>query len=268
MMSIEAALRDQKLTQLYQRCCQIVPNIWDQYSDGVPEEHRLHWELKTRAMHAWQTQCMLRALDVFGKKRKAERPVNVVDIGDSAGNHFLYLRACAEVKLGRTLSVNLDRAAIEKIKRKGGDAILCRAEELDLGADKVDLFMAFEMVEHLTDPVRFLHNLAVKGTADYLLMSVPYRRVSQVGFHEFKDGRIPGIMTAEAVHIFELCPREWLLLAQFAGWKPVFTDTFLQYPRYSPLRITKPLWQRLDFEGFFGVLLERDLTVANQYRDW
>lgn len=253
---------------LYQRCSEVIPNIWDQYSDAVVESHRAHWELKTRAMHAWQTHCMLRALKELSVAKGNERPVNVVDIGDSSGNHLMYLKACTEVKLGRTLSVNLDPTAVAKIKRKGGEAILCRAEELDLCADGVDLFMAFEMVEHLTDPTRFLYNLATKGTSDYLLMTIPYRRQSQVGFHEFRDGRIPGRMNAEAVHVFELCPADWLLLARFAGWKPVFIETYLQYPKYSPLRFAAPLWERLDFEGFYGVLLKRDMTIANLYRDW
>lgn len=79
---------------------------------------------------------------------------------------------------------------------------------------------------------------------------------------------MPARMTAEQVHVHEFSPDDWLLLARFAGWRPVFTRIYRQYPRYSPLRLTTGLWRRLDFEGFFAILLTRDLGVTRRYADW
>jgi len=211
---------------------------------------------------------MLRSLN-FIMKSDARTKAIIVDIGDSSGNHGIYAKALAPAGfIDRTISVNIDPVAVEKIRNKGCEALLCRAEDLNLGESKVDLFMSFEMLEHLTDPTRFLHRLATSGNSEYLLMSVPYLKVSRVGLDELRRPTLPTKMTAEGMHIFELCPEDWLLLARFAGWTPIFKWIYRQYPRYSPLALTAPLWRKVDFEGFFAVLLKRDLSVAERYQDW
>ena len=52
-------------------------------------------------------------------------------------------------------SVNLDPIAINKIRQKGLRAILCWAEDLhNVGNGfETDIFMSFQMVEHLIDPI-------------------------------------------------------------------------------------------------------------------
>lgn len=265
--SITAAVAEQGLSPIVTRLRQILPDISDQYTAGFDaEEYRRYWEIKMRGLHAFQVQLMLDCIDTVGGN-----DLILADIGDSSGNHGLYLKAMASAgKIDRVVSVNLDPVAVEKVRSKGGDSVLCRAEELDLQGIRPDLFMTFEMVEHLTDPIRFLHRLADAGNADHLLMTVPYRRDSRFGGVDLRLGldRMPAKMTAEEVHIYEFCPEDWLLLARFAGWVPVFTRLYRQYPRLSPLRLTKPLWRRLDFEGFWGVLLRRDLSVPRRYVDW
>ncbi|AVM75602.1 methyltransferase domain-containing protein [Magnetospirillum gryphiswaldense] len=265
--SLKAAATEQGLQPIIGRLRQILPDISDQYTAGFdPEEYRRYWEIKMRGLHAFQVQMMLDSIDAVGGNGLV-----LADIGDSSGNHGLYLRAMVtEGKVERVVSVNLDPVAVEKVRAKGGDSILCRAEELDLQGIRPDLFMTFEMVEHLTDPIRFLHRLAEAGSAEHLLMTVPHRRYSRFGGVDLRLGldRMPLRMTAEEVHIYEFCPADWLLLARFAGWVPVFTRLYRQYPCRSPLVVTKPLWRRLDFDGFWGVLLRRDLSVARRYADW
>ena len=76
---------------------------------------------------------------------------------------MLYLREIAKNGYEvNSLSANLDSQAVEKIKARGLQAMLCRAEDLDPMDLKVDLFTSFEMVEHLHDPVRFFRRLAKK----------------------------------------------------------------------------------------------------------
>jgi hypothetical protein len=264
--SLERAIREQGLSRLVEECRRIIPNIADQYTEGfIPEEYERYWEPKMRGLHAFQVQCMLDAIAHLKKDNLV-----LVDIGDSCGNHGRYLNTLTPPnKISRVISVNLDPAAIEKVKAKGQEAILCRAEELDLGQQNVDLFMSFETVEHLTDPARFFYKLAVSGKSEYFLMTVPYVAASRVGLSELRSPMsLPEKIYAEALHIFEFSAEDWTLLARFGGWKPVFTRIYRQYPQKSPLRLTAPLWKKLDYEGFFGVLLKRDLTVANRYQAW
>ena len=70
--------------------------------------------------------------------------MTIVDIGDSAGTHLLYLNELfGEI---RSLSVNLDVNAVKKIKQKGLDAIHARAEELEKFNINADLFLSFQTV--------------------------------------------------------------------------------------------------------------------------
>jgi hypothetical protein len=265
--SLDQAACEQGLENLRQRLRDILPDIADQYSGGLDAaEYERYWERKLRGLHAFQIQAALDALEVIGGGNRV-----LADIGDSSGNHAIYLQALApKGRIARVVSVNLDPVAVEKVRAKGGDAILARAEEMDLEGIAPDLFFSFEMVEHLTDPLRFLHRLAEKGRADHLLMTVPYRKTSRFGGAELQgpENRLPASMTAEELHLFELNPADWLRLARLAGWKPIFERRYVQYPRRHPLRLTQPLWRRLDFEGFWGVLLKRDLSVAQRYTAW
>jgi SAM-dependent methyltransferase len=265
--SINAAIKEQGLEELAQQLRKIIPDVRDQYSGSFDEnEFMRYWEKKMRGLHAWQVRSVQESLAYIGGEN-----IVISDIGDSSGNHATYLKALANPgQISNVISVNLDPIAVDKINNKGGEAILSRAEDLDLHGINADFFMSFETVEHLTDPVRFLHSLATKAQAEYLFMSVPYRRHSRFGGTHIRlgDTALPEELSAESVHIFELCPEDWILLARFAGFKAVFTRYYFQYPKNSPLRLLAPMWRKLDFEGFFGILLKRDLELADRYQDW
>jgi SAM-dependent methyltransferase len=263
--SLDAAAKEQDLLDLRQRLRAILPDIRDQYSLAMDEaEYLRYWECKMRSLHAFQVQTALKAIAHLGGS-----DLVLVDIGDSCGNHAAYLKAL-EPRIKRVISVNLDPVAVEKVKAKGGDALLARAEEMDLEGVAPDLFMSFEMVEHLTDPLRFLHRLATLGRSPWLLMTVPYVRQSRFGGRELDMAAhaLPSTITAEEMHLFELSPRDWVRLARFSGFSPVLQRIYRQYPTRHPLVVTAPLWARLDFEGFFAVLLKRDLSLANRYTAW
>lgn len=265
--SLRAAIREQDLEDLCERLRQVVPDLREQLTGGFDDaEYERYWEWKMRGMHSWQVRLTLDALEHIGTKGQV-----IADIGDSSGNHGIYTRALApEGRIARSIGINLDPVAVEKIKAKGVEAILCRAEELDVEGIKADLITSFQTLEHLTDPVRFLHNLATRGSIDHLLLTVPYRRTSRFGGDHLRLPIDPGAekMTAEEVHMYEFSPEDWTLLARFAGWSPVFTNIYYQYPKRSPLILTSPLWRALDFEGFLGLFLKRDLSLADRYADW
>ncbi|MBF0353748.1 MAG: hypothetical protein HQL43_00730 [Alphaproteobacteria bacterium] len=263
--SLDAAAKEQGLLDLRQRLRTILPDIRDQYSLAMDEaEYVRYWECKMRSLHAFQVQMALEAIAHLGGSNLV-----LADIGDSCGNHATYIKAL-EPRVKRVISVNLDPVAVDKVKSKGGDALLARAEEMDLEGIAPDLFMTFEMVEHLTDPLRFLHRLATSGSSPWLLMSVPYVRQSRFGGRELDmdTALLPSAITAEEMHLFELSPKDWLRLARFSGFSPVLSRLYRQYPKKHFLAVTASLWARLDFEGFFAVLLKRDLSLANRYTAW
>ncbi len=263
--SLDAAAGEQSLLELREKLRALLPDIQDQYSAGLDaNEYRRYWERKLRGLHAFQVRCALDAVAHVGGQNLV-----LADIGDSSGNHGAYIKAL-EPRVGRVISVNLDPVAVDKVKAKGGDALLARAEEMDLEGIAPDLFMSFEMVEHLTDPVRFLHRLAERGKSPWLLMTVPFLRQSRFGGRELDlpEQGLPEKITAEEIHLFELSPKDWLRLARFAGFVPVFQRIYRQYPLKHPLVMTQPLWKHLDFEGFFAVFLKRDLSLANRYAAW
>lgn len=265
--SIDAAIAEQGLGEMAARLRAIIPDVSDQYTDGFDRaEYERYWERKMRGLHAFQIRCIEEALAGFGRDGLV-----LADIGDSSGNHSLYLKAMLPPgRLDRVISVNLDPVAVDKVRAKGGDAILCRAEELDLEGVRPDLFLSFEMVEHLTDPVRFLHGLSERGSAEFLLFTVPWRRASRFGGAEFDfaDDRLPTRMTPESLHVFEFSPADWARLARLGGYRIEWSRIYRQYPRRSPLRLTAPLWRALDFEGFVALFCRRDLSFARRYTGW
>lgn len=229
----------------------IVPDLSEQNSIGKEKFNDL-WELKIRSLHAFQVKLMCKVLESI-------KFPSVVDIGDSSGNHMLYLHSL--LRSVKTLSVNLDKRAVDKIKAKGLEAMLCRAEDLELDR-KFDLAVSFEMVEHLHDPVKFLRKL----NCDKLLITVPYLRQSRVGLHNIRNNTNKKVY-AEDEHIFELSPEDWTLLFKHAGWKVTHQEIYYQYPRWAKFIMAR-FWRKIDFEGFWGVLLERDDTYSKLYQDW
>jgi|TARA_B100000315_G_scaffold31727_2_gene26772 SAM-dependent methyltransferase len=241
----------------------IVPDISQQESSDTPAGY---WEIKRRGLQAFQCNMMLKSIELLPIAKERF----IVDIGDSAGTHMLYLTELLKNKCQiKTISVNLDSRAIEKIKKRGLNAVLSRAEDLDLGRNKVDLFTSFQMVEHLHNPALFFRRLAMKGNGDFILLTVPYLTESRVGLHQIRH-KTKRPYYAEDEHIFELSPEDWKLLFCHAGWKEIFSECYYQYPINNPL--TRPLWRQwwkaTDYEGFWAILLSKDLELSDYYQDW
>ena len=262
-----AALGEQGYKNLIVDLRKIVPDISNQYSFTIDAFYD-YYELKMRGMHAFQCKLMFRALDNYQKN--TSNKINVVDIGDSSGTHMLYLKDFMKDRLNiDSYSVNLDPRAIKKIKSKGLKALLCRAEDLDLGEQKIDLFVSFEMVEHLHNPSIFFRRLAKKSNGDKMVITVPYRRKSRVGLSYLRNETKLKVH-AENVHVFELSPEDWTKLMLHSGWKVIDNEIYYQYPRRLPLlrKIFAKYWEKTDYEGFWGAILEKDLTYSELYQDW
>ena len=265
--SIQKALREQGLSDLCDRLREIVPDTSDQYTVGFKRaDFERYWETKMRGLHTFQVSSALEAIDWLDRQN-----ITVVDLGDSSGNHAAYIRALAPPEtVKRVVSVNMDEVAVRKIRDKGGEAIHARIEDVKIDGLAPDLMISFETLEHITNPVGFLHSLASSETAKYLVLSVPYRRVSRFGGNLIRRSgeQIPPHITPEETHIFELSPADWQLLARFSGFRTIFSRIYLQYPKRSVLRLSAPIWRRLDFEGFLVLFLERDFSLSNRYTGW
>lgn len=257
--SLEKAAIEQGLNELAVKLAKIVPDIKDQYS--IFKFDNRYFTMKIRNRHAFQISLINKVIGQF------QRPT-IVDIGDSAGTHLEYIMGLhSGAEDIKTLSVNLDPKAIKRIKAKGLDAVEARAEDLKAYDVNADIFLCLETLEHLTDPCRFLHRLSSKTDAKYLIITVPYLSRSRVGLHHIRTGRQDRVC-AENTHIFELSPEDWKLTIRHSGWNIIYEKVYLQYPRKSFLRLTKPLWKRFDFEGFYGLILKRDDTWSSRYLNW
>lgn len=262
--SIKKAYVENDMYGLATRLREIVPDI-SQQEESEKDTFNEYYELKRRTLQAFQCRMMLHALTDYALGK-----VTVVDIGDSAGTHMLYLKALTEERFQiDTISVNLDARAIEKIRARGLHAVLCRAEELDLGDRKVDLFTSFQMVEHLHNPAIFFRRLAVKAECKRMVITVPYLRCSRVGLHHIR-GKTRDVIFAEDEHIFELSPEDWSLLLMHSGWKVISSRIYFQYPRRWPIAraLLAWFWKNTDFEGFWGAILEKDTSFSDLYQDW
>lgn len=262
--SINSTLSQNGYRELIKKLRETVPDISNQ-QESEKETFNDYWEFKRRTLQAFQCSLMLKALEYLPLGK-----LTIVDIGDSAGTHMLYLKELTKCRFDvDTISVNLDPRAIEKIKARGLKAILCRAEELDLGERPIDLFTSFQMVEHLHNPSIFFRRLAKKSSCNKLIMTVPYLKKSRVGLHHIRN-RTDKIIFAEDEHIFELSPEDWTLLLLHSGWKVVYSDIYYQYHRRMPIvsQVFSWYWRNTDFEGFWGVILEKDTTLSDRYQDW
>ena len=261
--SLRKAIDEQGLKGLYGRLEKLVPDLRDQYTNFRLDSPYL--STKVRAQHAFQISLVEK---VLGLSEIKDRALKIVDVGDSAGTHTQYIKGIFGPERIEALSVNLDREAVKKIREKGLEALCERAEDLSSKHSfDADIFLSFELLEHLMDPFSFLRGLSLKGKAEFLIITVPYLKSSRVGLHQIRNAdRRP--MNAETTHILELSPQDWQLIFRFSGWLPVFERVYSQYPKRHWLRVAKAYWREFDFEGFYGVVLKKDRSWCDLYKDW
>lgn len=264
-LSLKLAIKQQRLDKMIPRLRTIVPDL--SHQESRKEKNFSEFvELKRRALQSFQCNLMLKALESFRHKKA----LTVVDIGDSAGTHMLYLKDLTNGQYDiDTISVNLDPRVIGKIKAHGLKAVLCRAEDLDLNGKEVDLFTSFETVEHLHDPANFFYHLSKNFSCNRIAITVPYLRSSRVGLYYTRNHANKQIY-AEDEHIFELSPYDWSLLIRHSGWKVIYSKIYYQYPKILPIvsSFMGLFWRKMEFEGFWGAILEKDTTISDCYQDW
>ena len=225
--------------KLINKLREIVPDISRQEPNTVLSDS--YWELKRRAQHSFQCHLMLEALKCMHISDK----LSVIDAGDSAGTHILYLKGLAKIEAD-SLSVNIDPKAVEQIRSRGLKAVCDNIETMVL--DKVyDLCLCFQTAEHLYNPAVFFRS--VRKHCCTMAISTPYMRNSRVGLYSIRAG-----CQTKSDHIFELSPEDWILLLNHCGWEVLYSKTYYQYPKIPFLAY---FWRRTDFEGFWGAVLRK-----------
>lgn len=110
----------------------------------------------------------------------------------------------------------MDAQAVQRIRNRGLDAVHARAEDLGRLAVQPDVALLFETLEHLPNPVGFLHQLAAQTPCRHLIVTVPYVVRSRMGLHHIRQ-RMEAPVNSERTHLFELSPEDWGLLWAHAG---------------------------------------------------
>lgn len=255
-----------KENQLKSQLEKILPDLSQQYTTFTIDMNDNYLVTKLRCQHCFQVSICLKAISLLGK----ENNITLVDIGDSSGTHLIYIKEVLKEKAIKTLSVNLDPISVQKIQAKGLDALLCKAEELHLeqeGKFKADIFLSYEMLEHLLNPIGFLHEMAMKSHCEYFAMTVPFVHKSKVALNLVRYNE-KGTYHAETVHIFEFSPDDWDVIFKFTGWEIIYKDKYAQYPTIFPISLIKFLWRKVDFDGFYGVILKKNNQYSKMYLDW
>ena len=261
--SILAAIREQKLLPVYHQLAGIVPDIMHQYTSFDVNSEYLR--TKVRAEHSFQMALANEAIQLVGSQVKDA--ITIVDIGDSAGTHIQYIKGLNVDRKIRSISIDMDSESVKRIKEKGLEAICARAEDLTSLSIETDIFLSFEMVEHLMDPCGFLHSLS-QINCKVFVITVPYLACSRVGLHHLRANQKHNVNPGNT-HVFELSPEDWRLIFKHSGWSIVTDKIYLQYPRRSPFSfLLKSYWRRNDFEGFYGAILEPDKSWSSLYNGW
>ena len=246
--SLRGAIQCQGLRNLYSRLEEIVPDIKFHYSNFVLDSEYLR--MKVRGMHSFQIALVKKVMDNMNFN---DGSIALADIGDSSGTHILYLKGLYKADTLRFMSVNVDEKAIERIRSKGIEAINGDVQDLKYNSLNADIVLSFQLLEHLSDPLSFLRDVA-KLHCKYFIVTVPYLKHSRVGLQHLRNSKRKYTeRNTESIHIFELCPDDWRLLFKFAGWDIFYERIYLQYASWFPL--LKSFWRMFDYEGFYGVIL-------------
>ena len=262
--SIRVALREQNLLPIYHQLTKEVPDITHQYTSfDIESEYQ---ETKVRAQHSFQIALANEALQAISNS--TEDGLTIVDIGDSAGTHIQYMKGLHQDRNLLCLSVTIDSEAVRRIKEKGMEAVCARAEDLPSLSIDADMFLSFEMLEHLMNPCEFLQRLSEATNCQAFVITVPYRAQSRVGLYHIRNNQKRSV-NPENTHIFELSSEDWRLIFQHSGWAVQTDKIYLQYPKRSMLRpLWKWLWRNYDFEGFYGAILKPDKSWSHLYSGW
>jgi len=257
--SVYSALKQQRLLARFNQIKRLDPDISNQYTSSNIDTSYL--QTKVLGLHAFQMA--LFGLFINGQNRKEW---SITDLGDSSGNHIMYIKNLFSKFKWDTLSVNLDQKAVDKIRSKGLNAIACSIEDYyEYEKDyRNQIITLFQTLEHLENPISILKGVKENLKPEAFIITVPFVRRSKVGLHylreNLKSDFFNKVPSPENIHIFELSPDDWELLFEYCGWEVKHSLVYYQYKRRIPIisRLLRWYWSAFDFEGFYGCILTKN----------
>ena len=255
---------DTELKKIWDYSVRLFPNLKRHYT--VPVDNR-EVEYRIRLLVVAETYFIKKEVDRILREK---RECSYADVGDSDGSVRLMLKECFYGDKLKSIGINLQQSAVNKMKAKGLEGI--RADALSLGHQGInyDIVSVFETLEHLPNPIEFLKGIRTV-TNVRLVVSVPFIRHSRVGLSYISDkwpkkwpkDKKP---TVENTHIFELSPTDWEKIFLHTGWKIGNQWKLMMFPPNKLSRlIMQPFWRFVSFEGFWFVSLHKYSKYSAKY---
>jgi len=162
----------------------------------------------------------------------------ILNVGDTDG---ILLEALGK---NRT-SLNINRECVEFIKKKGVEAVLGDAENLEFENSSFDFVFCFQTLEHCPNPIKVLNELG-KVAKKKLFLSIPYTEQTNIyNINYWIDLKKSSWGEKEVknvdCHIFEFSPEDF---------KNVLSYTNLAYEKKFPI-------DYFDNDSFKGRLLNK-----------
>lgn len=259
---IKAAREDPDFFEIWELSFKVFPELKDHFVGAELEEEAA---LRVRALICAETLFLTIVIDGL---RKQGVPVgSYVDIGDSDGSVRILLQKSMDNFNLETLGINLQNAAVLRMKQKGLTAQCMDAMQLSNAGKRFDVVSVFETLEHLPNPIGFLESLQ-NIVKQRLVISVPLLVKSRVKLayleSNWPNDKVP---TIENIHIFELSPQDWEKIFLHTGWKIEMQKEFRHFPSRGLLNLVMTQsWRTLSFEGFWLVSLKKDDTFRRRYK--
>jgi len=255
--SILWALKKQKLTLRFNQLKEL-DLVSDQYTTASIDTEYL--KTKVLGLHAFQVSLFLEFMQSqTGKEWK------IIDLGDSSGNHILYMKELFKEYDFKSISINLDEEAIRKIKGKGLNYATTSIEDYlnVIGRPKElrEVALLLQTLEHLENPISVLKGVK-EQKVDGFIITVPFVKRSRIGMHHLRNNFRSNLLkepNIENTHIFELSPDDWNVLFKYCGWEVEYQKVYYQFPVNLPIisLLLRWYWQLFDFEGFYGCILKK-----------
>lgn len=245
--------------------------IWE-YSFTLFPDFKQHYTVSVDSKEVEDRIRLLVVAETFFIKKEIDNIIdikdgcNYADVGDSDGSVRLILKKYFYGDKLKSVGINLQQHAVNKIEAKGLEGICADALSLGIQGKNFDIVSVFEALEHLPDPIGFLNGIKTV-TNNRLIISVPFIRHSRIGL-EYTSNKWPKDKkpTIENTHIFELSPSDWKRIFLHTGWKVDNEWKLMMFPPYKFSRlILKPYWSFVSFEGFWFVSLRKSSEYSSQY---
>lgn len=248
-----------------------IKKIWEDSIKLIPD-FRQHYSFLVESNEIEKRIRLLVVFETFFVKKEIDRIIaengkcSYADIGDSDGSVRLLLKHYLNSNQLDTVGINLQKSAVDKMKKKGLNAICADAQSLGDRGLNYDIVSLFETLEHLPDPIRFLAGMTTV-VKNRLIVSVPFIRRSRVGLaylsNNWAEDNKP---TIENTHIFELSPKDWKKIFLHSGWKVEKELKLMMFPATGISRfILQPFWRFVSFEGFWFVSLIKNDRYSSKY---